>query len=163
MSIGEGGKTIITAAMISADDPDNPPASSLVFTVNSASEGQFEFSASPGLAITSFTQEDINLGKLSFSHFGSEFSPSFSLSVSDGTSTINAAVPVINMISGNDAPVISSQQLSISVTEEAIYVLGIDSNTAIVISDPDAGSGITGQVIFLDGGHCIATPSVIGT
>jgi len=50
--------------------------------MSSIQRGQFEFVSNPGVAITSFTQQDIAMSKLVFKHNGDEFVPAFSFSTS---------------------------------------------------------------------------------
>jgi hypothetical protein len=142
ITITEGSTTIITPSMILASDADNPPASSLVFTVNSISDGQFEFISAPGTSIYSFTQQDINLGLVSFVHYGSDFAPSYTLSVSDGTTMSPTQAAVINFIGVNDAPVISSAQASITVNEDTLKLFNLANGNLIAIGDSDANASI---------------------
>lgn len=66
-------------------DLDNTPTQ-LVYTVTTAPlNGQLELSTAPGLAITSFTQADVDAGRLVFVHNGTAAtSDSFTFTVSDG-------------------------------------------------------------------------------
>ena len=141
-TITEGSATIITPSMVLASDSDNPPLSSLVFTANSVTEGQFEYTGSPGTAIFSFTQQDINLGLVKFVHYGSEFAPTFTLNVSDGTSITPTQAAVINFLGVNDAPVISSAQASITVNEDTLKLFNSANSNLITIADADANASI---------------------
>ncbi|MEH2331037.1 cadherin-like domain-containing protein, partial [Nostoc sp.] len=83
LSLSEGGSVVLSSSNINATDPDNTPAQ-LTYTASSISGGQFELVANAGVAITSFTQAQINSGAVRFVHGGGETAPSYSLSVSDG-------------------------------------------------------------------------------
>ncbi len=141
-TIIEGNTSIITPSMVQASDADNPAPSSLVFTVNSVSKGQFEFIGSPGTSISTFTQEDINLGRVAFAHYGSEFAPSYDLSVSDGTTSSPTQAGVINFVGANDAPVISSGQASITINEDQPKQFNWTNGNLIAIADSDANASI---------------------
>ena len=66
-------------------DADNTPAQ-LIYTVTVGPvNGQLELTTAPGVAITSFTQADIDAGRLVFVHSGAvSTSDSFTFTVSDG-------------------------------------------------------------------------------
>lgn len=71
----QGTRKVVTPDLLTADDPDTP-ASALVFThVNADSKkgmvhGSLEWTAAPGVAITSFTQQDVDDGKVAYAHRG---------------------------------------------------------------------------------------------
>ena len=75
---------ILSGANVSTTDPDNT-AAQLTYTASGITNGQFEFVSAPGVAITSFTQADINSGAVQFVHNGGEADTGYGLSVTDGT------------------------------------------------------------------------------
>lgn len=80
---------------LQATDPDDTSAD-LTFTVSSGpSQGQLELTTDPNTAITSFTQEDIDLGKLVY-RMNTFADDSFTFTVSDGTNTTSADTFSIN-------------------------------------------------------------------
>ncbi len=71
LTISEGGIVVLSSSEMSATEVDNA-SGSLSFTVSSVSGGQFELVASPGVAITSFTQAQITSNAVRFVHDGGE-------------------------------------------------------------------------------------------
>ncbi|AVH72198.1 cadherin-like domain-containing protein [Nostoc sp. 'Lobaria pulmonaria (5183) cyanobiont'] len=132
LNISEGGSVVLSSSNINATDPDNTPAQ-LTYTASSISGGQFELVANAGVAITSFTQAQINSGAVRFIHGGDETAPSYSLSVSDGSlSSPNSTVAIGTFTNVNDAPTVSTNTLSLS--EGGSVVL---SSSNINATDPD--------------------------
>ena len=86
---------MISPAHIAASDVDTP-ASALVFTASNVVNGHFELISAPGLAITAFTQADIDAGQVRFVHDGSAAAPAFEVSVSDGMFNIGPFAGVVS-------------------------------------------------------------------
>ena len=95
----QGLTDFITSGELQVTDADNTPAQ-LTYTVTTVPlNGQLELTTAPGVAIMSFTQADINAGRLVFVHNGAvSTSDSFTFTVSDGaggtigTTTFNFTV-----------------------------------------------------------------------
>ncbi len=149
LSISEGATVVLTSSNISTTDPDNSPAQ-LTYTASSVTGGRFEFVANPGVAITSFTQDDINNSRLRFVHNGDEAAPSYSLVVSDGAASSTASSLTVETFTHvNDAPVISTNKLS--VRERTTVVLG---SSNISTTDPDnTPSKLTYTASSISGGR----------
>jgi VCBS repeat-containing protein len=83
--VNEGASGGIATADLEVTDADNTPAE-LTYTVTVVpGNGQLELTTGPGTAITSFTQADIDAGRLIYVHDDSETtSDSFTFTVSDG-------------------------------------------------------------------------------
>ncbi|MEP6889825.1 MAG: cadherin-like domain-containing protein, partial [Nitrospirota bacterium] len=81
----QGFSDPITSAELHVTDLDNTPAQ-LIYTVTTAPvDGRLELTTAPGVAITSFTQADIDASRLVFVHSGAvSTSDSFTFTVSDG-------------------------------------------------------------------------------
>ena len=81
----QGSTDLITSGELQVTDVDNTPAQ-LTYTVTVGPvNGQLELTTAPGVAVTSFTQADINAGRLVFVHSGADStSDSFTFTVSDG-------------------------------------------------------------------------------
>jgi hypothetical protein len=75
---------ILSNSDLLATDFDHS-AAQLTFTVSGISGGQFELVSNAGVAITSFTQAQINSGLVQFVHDGQEAAPTYSVTVSDGS------------------------------------------------------------------------------
>ena len=72
--------------------------------------GQLELTTAPGVAISAFTQADINAGVLVYVHDGSQTtSDSFTFTVSDGAGgSLGATIFTLTVMPVNDPPVITS-------------------------------------------------------
>jgi Ca2+-binding RTX toxin-like protein len=146
ISIAEGGALTLGSGNLNSTDPDNT-AAQLTYTATGVTGGQFELVATPGTAITSFTQAQVNAGEVRFVHNGGELAPSYTLTVSDGSLASGASSSTVSFANVNDGPVITANSLSI--TEGATVVLGPAN---IHATDPDNSpaqltytvSGITG-------------------
>ena len=161
-TVAEGGNVTLTPTELTAGDPDDS-GTGLVYTVTSApSNGQLELSTNPGVAITSFTQDDLDNNRVVYVHDGSQTSSdSFDFSLADGgedgaaasTGTFNFTVTNVN-----DAPVLSTPTLSIS-EGGTVTVTGIGA----VDDDGDAlsytVSSVTGGQFELTGNPGIAITS----
>ena len=101
----EGGNTAITSAMLDTSDADTSDIN-LVYTVTGLpSGGQLELTSAPGIAITSFTQADINSNLVTYVHSGGEApTDSFNFTVSDGTTTLPASTFNITVSPVDDVP-----------------------------------------------------------
>ena len=84
-TVVQGLTDLITSGELQVTDVDNSPAQ-LTYTVTTAPvNGRLELTIAPGVAITSFTQADIDAGRLVFVHSGAvSTSDSFLFTVSDG-------------------------------------------------------------------------------
>lgn len=97
----QGGNITITAAVLSASDPDND-AAELVFTVGSTIKGTVLLNGAP---TSSFTQADIASGRVSFLHDGSEGADAgFYFTVSDGAISTASALFDIDVTPTADPP-----------------------------------------------------------
>ena len=84
-TVAEGGSdTLITAELLFTDSEQ--PATSVTYTVTGGlANGQLELTAGPGVAVTSFTQDDINNNRVVYVHDGSNTtSDSITFTVDDG-------------------------------------------------------------------------------
>ncbi len=94
----EGGTLPITVALLRATDKDSSDPD-LAFSVTSGPlNGQLEDSGDPGVAITAFTQQDINDGILQYVHDDTDtITGDFGFSVSDGVNTLTGQTFVITV------------------------------------------------------------------
>ena len=95
----QGLTDFITSSELQVTDTDNTPAQVIYTVVTVPLNGHLELTTAPGVSITSFSQADINAGRLLFVHNGAvSASDSFSFTVSDGaggtigTTTFNFTV-----------------------------------------------------------------------
>lgn len=92
------GRTVkITPADLSAVDPDDAP-DALTFNVSNVAGGMVTQSGAPGLAVDTFTQADLNAGRVYFVHDGSNVErASFDVSVSDDDGATSGAAQTVNV------------------------------------------------------------------
>jgi hypothetical protein len=90
MVIADGGVTFV----LLATDVDTP-ASSLVYGVVSTGGGRFERVDARGSAITSFTQADVDAGRIIFAADGSGNDPVYTLQLTDGASVVGVPAPTV--------------------------------------------------------------------
>ena len=103
LSIAEGGSVVLTGSDLSASDADSDPAA-LQFQVTGLSGGRFENVGNPGVAITSFTQQQVGDSEIRFVHDGGEAAPGWSMSVTDGSLVDGPHAASVTFSNSNDAP-----------------------------------------------------------
>lgn len=69
LNVRRGQQVAITTQDVAAVDPDNTPAE-LTYTVSNAHGGRVAFTSAPSTAISTFTQADLNEGRVVFVHDG---------------------------------------------------------------------------------------------
>jgi VCBS repeat-containing protein len=136
LTISEGGTVVLTGADLSATDAETA-ASALQFTVSGISGGQFESIASPGVAITTFSQQRIADGEIQFVHDGGEAAPTYSITVSDGALTDGPLAAIISFSNVNDAPT------AVADASTALEGGTINIDLAVNDTDPDDGLDLT--------------------
>ena len=104
--IDEGSIALLSSSRLSVTDP-NDAAADLVFTVQSTpSSLQLELQSNPNVAISTFTQADIDNGEIIIRHDGSEVAGTqeIVLEVSDPASNSLQVTVTIDVTAINDAP-----------------------------------------------------------
>jgi len=140
----------ITTADLSASDFDTPDDELVYNITNQTENGQIELTTNPGLAITSFTQDDLVNGLVVYNHDGSEtIFDSFEFALTDGFFTLPVETFDITIIPQNDPP----------------ELILLDSKS--FIENTPAGSAISGiSVVDPDGpAHTysfVGSPSIFG-
>ncbi len=110
LTVAEGATTTIDSSALKASDVDNT-ASDVTFVVDTVTaRGALKKSGTPIPAGGTFTQDDIDNGRVTYTHDGSETtSDSFAFRVIDGTGGgIGSATFAINVTPVNDAPAIAN-------------------------------------------------------
>lgn len=143
VSLSEGGSAAITMAKLSSEDADTADTG-IVYTITSGpSSGHIELSTAPGVAVTSFTQQDIADGKVTYIHDGSEtISDSFTFDLSDGTNTLSSNTFNISVSAIDDAPELvtntgasGDEGASIPITIASLSANDADTADSLVIFD----------------------------
>lgn len=132
LSLNQGQTIIITANNISATHP-NILADDLFFTISNVLHGHFEQSSLPGIATSTFTQQEIVAGLIRFIHDGSAHPPSYELSVSDGRITVG---PVSVQINFNFMPILINNKLTLN--EGETVLITSDDLSATDVETPAA-------------------------
>ncbi len=107
LTLNEGQTVLLGAGSLIGNDPDTLPGS-LTYTVSAVSQGYFATVSTPGTALTSFTQAQLNAGQIAFHHDGGELAPAYSLVLSDGALNSPLSNATISFTNVNDAPTVGS-------------------------------------------------------
>jgi VCBS repeat-containing protein len=89
-----GQGLVLDTTQLQASDPDNT-AASLSFAVSNVSNGRFEWVATPGAAISQFTQADVAAGRVRFMSTSGTDAPTFRVMAFDGqlySAEVSAAI-----------------------------------------------------------------------
>ncbi len=101
LTVEPGRSVVLTGNDLSATDADNPNAG-LVFTASRLGGGHFELVGTPGTAVSSFTQAQVDAGQVRFVQDGSSTVPSYDITVSDGSLSAGPATVRINLVGDPD-------------------------------------------------------------
>ena len=135
LNLSEGATSTISNALLSVSDPDNTTVQ-LKYTLSSApNNGNLRLNGAALSLNQTFTQDDINSGRISYRHNGSETtSDSFIFAVNDGSGgTTGSKTFNIGITPVNDAPTVISAGPA-TVNEGATLNI---TNTLLKTSDPD--------------------------
>ena len=148
--VSEGATQSFSSTNLNTTDVDNTPSElTYVITIGPA-RGFLSLNTNPTIAITTFTQAQINNGQVSYVHDGSEtLGDSFGFTVDDGMGSLSSGSFVITVQPENDAPVSVTDNFT-ALPGSAMIVGGkgvlqndfdIDSPafTAMVVSGPTNG------------------------
>ncbi len=123
MLLAAGASAQIGSALLAVSDQDDPPET-LVYTVTAAPQ---QGSLSLG---SSFTQDDIDAGLLSYTHTGSSGTDGFSFTVSDGKDEIGETTFVILV----SAPPALTVNTGLGIPGVGTWTIG---SAQLTVSDPD--------------------------
>ncbi len=87
LRVSAGQAVIVTRSDLSATGGLDSDPSTVVFTVSDLQNGYFELVSNQGIAIASFTQQQVNERQVQFTHTGGENAPGYKISVSNGVVT----------------------------------------------------------------------------
>jgi hypothetical protein len=141
LTLSEGGAQTLSNNLLLVTDENDPPLR-LVYTLvtpPSLATGSLLSNGQALIANSTFTQADINAGRIAYQHNGSETTQdAFVFGVSDGRGgTIPNTTFAINVTPVNDPPVLRSLN-PITVSEDNLITL---SNTALLVTDVEQGPG----------------------
>ncbi|MBL8814266.1 MAG: cadherin domain-containing protein, partial [Planctomycetaceae bacterium] len=141
LTLQEGQSVVLSNLDFFAGDSEQL-AAQLTWMISSLSGGQFEFVSSPGVAITSFTQDDINNSRVLFVDNGDETPPSWNVAVTDGITTTGPVAATIFFSNLNDPPVLSGATFIIAENTANGTIVG-----TLNLSDPDTGDTHTYTIL----------------
>jgi hypothetical protein len=125
-SLLEGGSTVITAAQLDTTDTAFGPGKVDYHVTSQPANGHLELSSNPGVAITNFTQKNVNDGQLVYVHNGTDATPdSFTFSVAAGTqklsnSTFNISVTPVSPNVTTDTGATVNQGSTVTLTNASL-------------------------------------------
>ncbi len=106
LTIFEGDTKIISIAELSTTDIDTAPTDIIYTITNPTVNGQVELAGAPGIAITSFTQDDLDNNRIIYAHNGGETTAdNFDFTINDAATNIGTSNFAITITPTNDAPV----------------------------------------------------------
>ena len=122
------GSIILTPSQLRYVDPDGTAPSSITLTASSITNGQFELITNAGVAITSFTQEQVNNGQVKFIHTVPNTLPTYSISADDGVdaATAPAAASIFFSVTSTDTASMAENQTAAGTITSAIVAVPID-------------------------------------
>ncbi|MEQ9407984.1 MAG: cadherin domain-containing protein [Fuerstiella sp.] len=137
LTVNEGqAGVVITQAMLETTDADHS-AAQLTYTLTAVpSTGTLQLNGTPLTAGSTFTQADINAGRLTYSHNDAEiFSDGFGFTVDDGAGTVTGNSFAVTILPVNDHdPVVTSNgggsTASVSVAENTSGVTTVTATDA---------------------------------
>ena len=138
----EGDSITITSALLSATDADNADLG-LIYEFSSIVGGEFQLTTNLGVAVTTFTQNQVNNNEVVFVDDGDETAPSFSFTVSDGTNTTAITPAVIAFTLVNDEPTLSLTASNATFTEGGSAASIFSGANASTIESGDSFIGLT--------------------
>ena len=133
LTITEGDTVVLTSTDLNSTDFEQT-ASQLTYTITGISGGRFEYVATPGVAITGFTQADINGGLVQFVHDGNEVAPSYNVTIGDGSLSNGPQTVNVTFTGANDTPVMNPATFSLPENSTLGTSVGF-----VTSSDTDAG------------------------
>ncbi len=140
-SVAEGSSVAITNAHLNEDDVDDSDIGLTYSVTAGLANGQLELTTNAGVAVTSFTQDDIDNNRLIYVHNGSQTSSdSFDFSLADGgengavatTGTFNFTVSNVNDVPVNTVPNAQSVDEDTVLAIGGISVNDVDGNLSTV-------------------------------
>ncbi|WP_027359891.1 DUF4347 domain-containing protein [Desulforegula conservatrix] len=169
ITLNEGATATITNAQLNENDPDDS-GTGLTYTVTAVpANGSLKLSGTPLADNGTFTQDDIDNSRVTYTHNGSETtSDSFTFSLADGGENGAAAVTGqtfnITVTPQNDAPVIANLDGDMSDSVVAIGSTNLDKNADATVTDPDSADFNTGTLVIIQtAGTANGSFSVDGT
>eukprot|EP00727_Mastigamoeba_balamuthi_P003692 m51a1_g1332 hypothetical protein (1034) ;mRNA; f:293554-298842 len=139
-TVVEGGTLVINQSMIYIYDVDTAPQD-ITIRVASVRHGAFTKDGVPvsvggRRAFTSFTQQDIDDGRISFTHDGGETAPSFTLEAADKTSVVQVQSSGMLLQNVDDPPGLGESDIVLREMQPcAVLVLNVTDPDTVLFPD----------------------------
>jgi hypothetical protein len=148
--LNEGNSTVITNALLKANDTDNVATGLVYRIVQLPTSGTIQLNGTPLGLYASFTQDDIDNNRVTFNHAGNEdFIDQFKFTLSDGKNITFEQTFTIDITPQNDTPVATVNKV-LSLAEGGTVTV---DNSIFALSDVD-GTGEKSGIGF-------ATPNTL--
>jgi hypothetical protein len=98
IQIQQNSTVTLTGSSFQAASPNAGSPANLVYTISNVQHGMFVRLNNKGVAITTFTQQDVNSGLIGFTQDGTTTKPSFTVQVTDGMNTITVTSFTITLL-----------------------------------------------------------------
>jgi hypothetical protein len=145
LNVKQGESIILSSSNLSATDADDA-ASTLIFYVSNVQYGHFEALTTKGLAITSFSQAQVQAGQIQFISDNSNNAPTYSVAVTDGKVTGSVQFATITF---NIKPILVNNALTVRQGQRVIL-----SNTYLSATQGGSSVGsLTFNVSNVAGGY----------
>ncbi len=95
LNLSNGDSKVISTENLTFVDPDDA-ASNITLTVSNVMQGWFALTTNIGIAVSSFTQAQVNAGQVQFVHNGSGIAPTYSVSAFDGVNSTMVSAAAIS-------------------------------------------------------------------
>jgi hypothetical protein len=145
LSIVRGDTVLLNNSVLHSTDQDITPGT-LTYTVTGVLGGRFELVANPGVAVTSFTQTQVDAGMVVFVDDGDAVGPAYDVTVSDGVNSTGPQAATINFTNSNNAPVAGDVafELTTSLLTSTIASTVTDAEgdplTFLIVAGPEHGT-----------------------
>jgi cadherin-like protein/hemolysin type calcium-binding protein len=152
LTLDEGATATVSATLLAYVD-DLHASGEVTYTVDTlAAHGVLKLDGEALGSGDTFTQADIDAGKLAYVHDGSQTtSDSFGFSVADSDDSVAGQTFAITISPVNDAPVATAPASLAGKVDQAITISGLS------FADPDAGSGDVTVTLSVSRGTLSAT------
>ena len=174
-AVSEGGSVTLSATHLNEGDVDDSGAGLTYSVTTGPANGQLELTSSPGVAINSFTQDDIDNNRLIYVHNGSQTSTdNFDFTLADGledgavaaTGTFNLSISNVNDVPVNTVPGPQSINEDTSLAIGGISVNDVDGNLSTVqlsVSNGNVSVNLSGTASITAGNNNSNTLTLSGT
>ena len=124
LTLAEGATAVVDGTQLKTNDVDTTPAQRIYTVTNLPAHGTVNLSGVALLANGTFTQADLDAGRVGYTHDSSEnFSDSIQFTVTDGEFTLSSATFSLTITPVNDAPT-AAVNLGLTLAEGGTGVVG---------------------------------------